>query len=399
MMQDFPILAQKIHGKPLVYLDSGATAQKPQCVIDAMHDYYKNDNANIHRGVYELSERATRLFENARHKIKEFIHAQHAAEIILTHGTTDAINLVAHSFGRLQFKPGDEILVSQMEHHSNIVPWQMVSELFGTVVKMIPVTDAGEIDLSAYQALFTPRTKMVAITHVSNVLGTINPIQTMIQLAHQHHAAVLVDGAQAIPHLPVNVQELDCDFYAFSSHKAYGPMGVGVLYGKQQWLEQMPPYKGGGDMIETVSFTQTTFNKVPHKFEAGTPDVCGVIGLGRALDYLQAIGMPTIVAHEQALLEYTLAQLKTIPQVKIIGNPSHKIGVISFVMDGIHPHDIGTILNHEGVAIRAGHHCAMPLMERFQVPATARISLGIYNTKQDIDILMHGLRTALRLFT
>lgn len=395
--QDFPMFAPSAAGK-LAYLDSGATAQKPQCVIDAVERYYTHDNANIHRGVYELSERATRLFENVREQVKQFIHAKYTTEIIFTHGTTDAINLVAHSFGRLHFKPGDEILVSEMEHHSNIVPWQLVSELFGTRVKKIPVTDTGEIDLTAYQALINARTKMIAITHVSNVLGTVNPLKKMIHIAHQHQVPVLVDGAQAIAHLPVDVEDLDCDFYAFSSHKAYGPMGVGVLYGKQHWLEKMPPYQGGGDMIETVSFAKTTFNKVPHKFEAGTPDVGGVIGFGAALCYLSTVGMDAIMAHETALLAYTRQQLQTIPALRIIGSAPQQVAAISWVIDDIHPHDIGTILSHEGIAVRAGHHCAMPLMERFQVPATVRVSFGIYNTVDDIDRLMNGLHTVMRLF-
>lgn len=395
--KDFPLL-QASNGKRLVYLDNGATTQKPQCVIDAINQYYTQQNANIHRGVYALSQQATQLFEIAREKVKNFIHANSSCEIIFTRGTTEAINLVAHSFGQLHFQAGDEILVSEMEHHSNIVPWQLVSEMYGTKICVIPVTDQGEIDLEQYHHLLSARTKLVAITHVSNVLGTINPLKQMIEMAHKQGVPVLVDGAQAVPHLSVDVQQLDCDFYAFSSHKMYGPMGVGVLYGKKKWLEQMPPVQGGGDMIEMVSFTNTTFNKVPHKFEAGTPDVCGVISLGVAIDYLQHVGLDHINQHEKSLLAYAMESLATIPSLTIIGTAKTKASVISFVMKDIHPHDIGTVLDHEGIAVRAGHHCAMPLMERFAVPATVRASLGLYNTREDIDALIEGLRTVMRLF-
>jgi cysteine desulfurase/selenocysteine lyase len=395
---DFPLLQQTTRGKPLVYLDNSATSQKPQSVIDATDHYYRCDNANIHRGVYELSERATREYEKVRGKVKSFINAAHEHEIIFVPGTTAAINLVAQSFGRSQIKVLDEIIISTMEHHSNIVPWQMLAEQVGANLRVIPITDSGEMDLDAYEKLFNSRTKIVAIAHASNALGTINPIKQMVQIAHAHHVPVLVDGAQAFPHMPVDVQDLDCDFYAFSSHKAYGPTGLGILYGKEKFLDKMPPYQGGGDMIESVSFTKTTYNKLPFKFEAGTPNIAGVIGLGAALDFMQEIGMDNIAKHEQALLAYATEKLLTIPGLRIIGTAKHKVGVISFVLDGVHPHDIGTILDDQGIAIRAGHHCAMPVMERFQVPATARASFGVYNTEADIDALMAGLQEVQRLF-
>ena len=395
---DFPILKQNIHGKPLIFLDSAASSQKPQCVIDAISHYYQHDHANVHRGVYELSERATAQFEQARQTVKDFIHAKSAHEIIFVKGTTEAINLVAQSYGRSKFKADDEVILSEMEHHSNIVPWQMLVEQCGIKLRVIPVTDAGEIDLSVYETLFTSRTKLVAITHASNVLGTINPIKKMISMAHAHHVPVLVDGAQAVPHMAVNVQELDCDFYIFSSHKVYGPTGIGVLYGKTELLEKMPPYQGGGDMIERVSFTKTTYNKLPYKFEAGTPHIAGAIGLKVALDYLQAIGLDVVAEHEKKLLRYATKKLTELPDVRIIGTAAEKVGVISFVLDSVHPHDIGTILDHEGVAIRAGHHCAMPLMERFGIPACARASFGLYNSEEDVDALIAGLHAVKRLF-
>jgi len=395
---DFPILQQMNRGKPLIYLDSSVTSQKPQSVIEAMQQYYSENNANIHRGVYELSERATRLYEQGRHAIQEFIHAKHAHEIIFVRGATEGINLVAQSYGRSRFKVGDEIIISTMEHHANIVPWQMLSDQCGTVLRIIPISDCGEIDMEAYQALFSSRTKMVAVSHASNVLGTINPIKEMAKIAHAHDVPILVDGAQAFPHLPVDVQDLDCDFYVFSSHKAYGPTGLGVLYGKTAFLDHMPPYQGGGDMIETVSFTKTTYNKLPAKFEAGTPHIAGVVGFHAAINYLKNIGMQTIAAHERTLLKYATEQLSGVADLKIIGTAQEKVGVISFVLNDIHPHDIGTILDHQGIAVRAGHHCAMPLMERFNVPATVRASFGIYNTNDDIDALIIGLQQAKRLF-
>ena len=394
---DFPILKQDIHGKPLVYLDSSATSQKPSCVIDALTHYYEQDNANVHRGVYELSQRATQAFERTRARVKEFINAPHVHEIIFVKGTTEAINLVAQSFGRSQCKAGDEVIISAMEHHSNIVPWQMLRDQIGIVLRVIPITDTGEIDLDAYQKLFSARTKMVSIVHASNALGTINPIKKMVEIAHAHQVPVLVDGAQACPHMPVDVQDLDCDFYAFSAHKAYGPTGVGVLYGKTKLLEKMPPYQGGGDMIESVSFEKTTYNKLPFKFEAGTPNIAGVIGFDRALKYLQEIGMQNIADHEQELLAYATKQLLTVPGLRIIGTAAQKVGVISFVLADIHPHDIGTILDHEGIAVRAGHHCAMPVMQRFNVPATVRASFGLYNSKEDIDALLLGLHVVERM--
>ncbi len=396
--QDFPILNQAVHGKPLVFLDSAASSQKPQCVINAVSHYYQHDHANVHRGVYELSTRATRQFEDARVKIQKFIHAQHAHEIIFVRGTTEGINLVAQSYGQAYIKVDDEIIISGMEHHSNIVPWQLLCERTGAKLKIIPVLDNGELDLAAYQKLFSPRTKMVAVIHASNVLGTINPIKEMTDIAHQHQVPVLVDGAQAFPHMPVDVQALDCDFYLFSSHKAYGPTGVGVLYGKERWLNAMPPYQGGGDMIETVSFEKSTYNKLPCKFEAGTPNIADVIGFAAAIEYLENIGMQAIFQHEQKLLNYAMPKLAEIADLRILGAAKQRVGVISFVFDHIHPHDIGTVLDFEGVAIRAGHHCAMPLMQRFNIPACTRISFGIYNNEQDIDLFVEGLQKVKRMF-
>ncbi|MES2217467.1 MAG: cysteine desulfurase [Pseudomonadota bacterium] len=395
---DFPLLREMNRGKPLIYLDNSATNQKPQCVIDAITKYYTKENANIHRGVYELSQRATAAYENARLTVQNFINAKHAHEIIFLRGTTEGINLVAQTYGRANFKVLDEIIISTMEHHSNIVPWQMLADQVGANLRIIPINDAGEIDLEAYQKLFTERTKIVAITHASNALGTVNPIKEMVRIAHEHNVPVLVDGAQALPHMPVDVQDLDCDFYIFSSHKAYGPTGVGALYGKTALLEKMPPYQGGGDMIESVSFSRTTYNKLPYKFEAGTPNIAGVIGFGTALNYLSKVGMTAIAAHEQELLVYATRKLAAIQGLKIIGTATQKIGVVSFVLEGMHPHDIGTILDDQGIAIRAGHHCAMPLMARFDVPATVRASFGLYNTHADIDALVEGILAAQRLF-
>jgi len=395
---DFPILNQSIHGKPLVYLDSAATSQKPQCVMDALMHYYQHDHANIHRGVYELSVRATKAFEDARHMVQKFIHAEHLHEIIFVRGTTEAINLVAQSYGRSRFKPGDEIIISEMEHHSNIVPWQLLAEQTGAVLKVIPVSDVGELDLEKYETLFTPRTQLVAVVHISNVLGTINPIKEMTQIAHAHHVPILVDGAQALPHIPVDVRELDCDFYAFSSHKAYGPTGVGVLYGKTALLDSMPPYHGGGDMIETVQLHQSTFKKLPYKFEAGTPNIADIIAFATALRYLNRIGMEKIKKHEHDLVTYATEKLAAIPDLRMIGTAKNKTGVFSFVLNNVHPHDIGTVLDHEGIAVRAGHHCAMPLMERYAIPACIRASFGIYNSREDVDALAAGLLNVLRMF-
>lgn len=397
--RDFPIFQQKIHGKPLVFLDSAASSQKPQCVIDALVHYYQFDHANIHRGVYELSERATKAYENARSKIQKYIHAEYAHEIIFVRGTTEAINLVAQSYGRSQCQKNDEIIISEMEHHSNIVPWQLLAEQCGLVLRVIPVLETGELDLNVYRTLFSPKTKLVAICHASNVLGTINPIKEMIELAHSHHVPVLVDGAQAFPHMPVDVRDLDCDFYTFSSHKAYGPTGVGVLYGKTELLEKMPPYQGGGSMIERVSFEKTTYAKLPYKFEAGTPSIADTIGFATAIEYLEKKGMKSIMEHEKLLLDVATKKLKTIPGLRILGSTQNKVGVISFVLDDIHPHDIGTILDHHGIAVRAGHHCSQPLMDRFNIPACVRASFGVYNSEEDVDKLVEGLLEVKRLFT
>lgn len=396
--KDFPIFAQTIHGKPLIYLDTSSTSQKPECVIAAMADYYRHDHANVHRGIYELSERATRLYEKTRKKVQWFVNAAHAHEIIFTRGTTESINLVAQSYGRAHFKANDEIIISAMEHHSNIVPWQMLQDQLGIKLKIIPVLDTGELDLNAYEKLVSSRTKMVAITQASNVLGTLNPLATIIAIAHAAKVPVLVDGAQALPHMPVDVQALDCDFYAFSAHKAYGPTGVGVLYGKTALLESMPPYQGGGSMIERVSFEKTTYSQLPYKFEAGTPPIAGVVAFYPALHYLENIGMKAIMQHEQALLAYATPKLAAIPGLRLLGTAKDKLGVLSFVLEGIHPHDIGTILDHEGIAIRAGHHCAMPLMERYQVPACVRASFGLYNSREDVDALLAGMEKVQEVF-
>ena len=399
LRQDFPILRQKINGKPLVYLDSAASSQKPQRVLDAIHHYYSQDHANVSRGVHNLSARATQQYAAAREKVKTFINAETSEEIIFVRSATEAINLVASSYGRQFMQAGDEIILTVMEHHSNIVPWQLLAEQRDLKLRVVPISDQGELDLGVYQKLLSPKTKMVAVTHVSNVLGTINPIKEMIALAHRHSVPVLVDGAQAVGHMPVDVRELDCDFYVFSSHKSYGPTGVGVLYGKKALLEAMPPYQGGGGMIETVSFAKTTYAPLPNKFEAGTPSIAEAIGFGVALDYLSDIGVDQIFAHEQRLVTYATAKLGELPAVHIIGEASQKLGVLSFLMDKVHPHDLGTLLDSEGVAVRVGHHCAMPLMERLQVSATARASFGLYTSLQDIDALINGLIVAQRFFS
>jgi len=396
--RDFPILRQQVHGKPLVYLDNAATSQKPQAVIDAVADYYEKLNANVHRGVHQLSELATAAYEGAREKLRGFINAASLKEIIFVRGATEAINLVAQSYGRSRFQGGDEIILSEMEHHSNIVPWQLLREQMGAVLKIVPITDAGELEPGAYEKLFTSRTRLVALAHVSNALGSINPVKKMIAHAHQHGVPVLLDGAQAVPHLPVNVRDMDCDFYAFSGHKMFGPTGIGVLYAKEALLAEMPPYQGGGDMIRTVRFTGSTWNELPHKFEAGTPNIAGTIGLGAAVDYLESIGMLSIQNYEQALLEYGTQRLQTVKNLKLVGTARHKAGVLSFVMEGIHPHDIGSIVDQEGVAIRTGHHCAMPVMEHFRIPATARASLAFYNTREDIDALVQALEKVREVF-
>jgi cysteine desulfurase/selenocysteine lyase len=394
---DFPILSSTNRGKPLVYLDSASSAQKPKAVVEAMSSFYYKDYANIHRGIYELSERATKRFEETRAVVKQFIHAPDVNNIVFVKGTTEGMNLLASTLSQ-SWVAGDEVILSEMEHHSNIVPWVMLKEKLGIVLKIIPVTDEGALDLTLFESMLTPKTKLVSITHASNVLGTINPIKHITAIAHQHGVPVMIDGAQAAPHLSVDVQNLDCDFYVFSSHKCYGPTGVGVLYAKSPWLNAMPPYQGGGDMIETVAFDKVTYAKAPHKFEAGTPDIAGVIGLNAALQYLMQHNMQTIYEHEQQLLSYATNALMQIPGVRIIGTATPKLGVISFVMDGVHPHDMGTVLDAEGVAVRASHHCAMPLMTRFGVPATVRASFGIYNNTDDVDALIRAIHEIKRLF-
>ena len=395
---DFPILETNVHGKPLVYLDNAATTQKPLAVIEAENLYYRHDNANVHRGVHALSQRATDAFEAARLKVQRLINAASPNEIIFVRGTTEAINLVAQSYGRSRFKAGDEIILSRMEHHSNIVPWQILCEQTGASLRIIPINDAGELELEAYEQLLGPRTKLVAVAHVSNALGTINPVRAMINLAHVHGVPVLLDGAQAIAHLPVDVQALDCDFYAFSGHKLYGPTGIGVLYGKTALLDAMPPYQGGGDMIRSVSFDGTTYNTLPHNFEACSPNIAGVIGLGAAIDYLTGIGFDALIEHELALLTYATQSVIDIPGLRIIGNALEKTGILSFVLDGVHPHDIGTILDRQGVAIRTGHHCTMPLMEHFGVSATARASFALYNTRAEADKLAAAIYQVKEVF-
>ncbi len=388
----FPLLRRQVNGKPLVYLDNAATSQKPQVVIDAIMRYYYEENSNIHRGVHYLSERATESYEAARAKVQRFINARSTKEIIFVRSTTEGINLVASSFGRLKIKQGDEVVISAMEHHSNIVPWQLMCEEKGARLRVTPINDAGELLLDEYEKLLTERTRIVAITHISNALGTINPIKEIIATAHARSIPVLVDGAQAVPHMKVDVQQLDCDFYAFSSHKMFGPTGVGILYGKEELLEAMPPYQGGGDMIKSVTFEKTLFNDLPFKFEAGTPNIAGGIGLGAAIDYMNAMDMNAVMAYEHELLQYATARLLEIPGLRIIGTAKQKAAVISFVMEGVHPHDIGTILDYEGVAIRTGHHCAQPVMQRFGVPATARASFAFYNTKDEVDVLVRAVR-------
>jgi len=396
--QDFPILSRKIHGKPLVYLDNGATSQKPQCVIDAIDHYYRAENSNIHRGVHHLSEQATAAYEAARGKLRGFINAGSDRQIIFVRGTTEAINLVAQSYGRSFLKAGDEIIVSAMEHHSNIVPWQMLCEQVGAKLRVIPINHDGEIVMEEYQRLLNDRTKFVSVTHVSNALGTVVPVKEIIALAHERGVPVMLDGAQAVPHLKIDVQDLDCDFYAFSGHKMFGPTGVGVLYGRTELLEKMPPYQGGGDMISLVTFEKTHYNVLPYKFEAGTPNIADGIALGAAVDYLRALDWPAVVAHEDVLLRYATEALGQIPALRIIGTAKEKAGVLSFIFDHVHAHDVGTILDQEGVAVRAGHHCAMPVMQRFGVPATARASFALYNTTEEIDVLVRAIERVLKVF-
>ena len=391
---DFPILSEKVHGKPLVYLDNAATSQKPRAVIDSISRYYEHHNANVHRGVHKLSELATADYEGAREKVRAFIKAKSSKEIIYTRGTTEAINLVAQSYARPLLKAGDEMLLTQMEHHSNIVPWQLLAGQTGALLKVVPITDAGELEPGAFEKMLSPKTRLAVFGHVSNALGTVNPVKEMTALAHAHGITVLVDGAQAVPHMPVDVQDLDCDFYAFSGHKMFAPTGIGILYGKQQLLEAMPPWQGGGEMIRIVRFDQTTYNDLPHKFEAGTPDIAGAVGLGAAVDYLDRVDLAAAQPYERSLLAYLSEQLATVKGVRLVGTARHKAGVQSFVMDGVHPHDLGTIVDQEGVAIRTGHHCAMPVMERFGLPATARASLAFYNTREDVDALVKALGKA-----
>ncbi len=396
---DFPILNQQVNGHPLVYLDNAATTQKPQAVIDAISHYYERDNSNVHRGVHQLSERATLAYENSRDKVRAFLNAGQREEIIFTRGTTESINLVAQSFLRPRIRPGDEILITAMEHHSNIVPWQLLCEQTGAVLKVVPINDDGEMIYTEFEQLISDRTRLLCVVHVSNALGTVNPIGKMIAAAHAQNIPVLVDGAQAVAHMPVDVRALDADFYAFSSHKIFGPTGLGVLYAKKALLEQMPPYQGGGDMILTVSFEKSTWNALPYKFEAGTPHIAGGIGLGSALDYVQSIGLDRIEAHEHALLDYATQAILEVKGIRLIGTARVKAGILSFVMEDIHPHDIGTIVDAEGVAIRTGHHCAMPVMERYGVPATARASLAAYNTRADVDALVRALHKVKQLFS
>jgi len=395
---DFPILKLKVNDKPLVYLDNAASSQMPQQVIERIQRYQTTQHANIHRAVHYLSETATHEYEIARRTLQKFINAKEDREIIFTSGTTEAINLVMHGYGRKFIKAGDEIILTTLEHHSNIVPWQMLCEETGAKIRVVPINDAGELILEEYEALFNERTKFVGVVHISNALGTINPVKQMIAFAHARGVPVLVDGAQAAPHLKVDVQDLDCDFYAYSGHKLCGPTGIGMLYGKARHLEAMQPYKGGGDMILSVTFEKTTYNTIPFKFEAGTPPIMAAIALGAAIDYLNSIGMDRIAAHEQALLEYATAQINDMPGVRIIGTAKHKASVISFAIDGVHPHDIGSLLNQEGVAVRTGHHCAQPVMQRYRVPATSRASFAFYNTMAEVDALIAGIRTVQQVF-
>ncbi len=395
---DFPILGGTVHGKPLVYLDNAATAQKPRAVIEAERRFYEQDNANIHRGVHLLSQRSTEAYEAARVKIQRFLNARSEKEVIFTRGTTEGINLVASTYGRKHVGPGDEVVISAMEHHSAIVPWQILCEEKGAILKVIPMNDAGELLLDEYERLLSPRTKIVGVAYVSNALGTVNPVERIIALAHARGVPVLLDAAQAVQHLPVDVQALDCEFLVFSSHKIYGPTGVGVLYGKQALLDAMPPYQGGGDMIRSVTFEKTTYAPLPAKFEAGTPNIAGGIALGVAVDYVQSVGLPAIARHEADLLAYATEAVQEVPGLRLIGTARDKASVLSFVLDGAHPHDIGTILDREGIAIRTGHHCAQPVMQRFGIPATARASFALYNTREEVDALVAGLEKVRKVF-
>src|SRR5215467_9131215 len=395
---DFPILAREVHGKKLVYLDNAATSQKPQAVIEAISRYYQQENSNVHRGVHFLSELATTEHERARHLAQEFINAPSANEIIFVRGTTEGINLVAQTYGRAHVGEGDEVLITAMEHHSNMVPWQILCDEKKARLRVAPINDAGELRLDEFEKLLSARTKLVALAHVSNALGTVNPLAKIVELVHRRNIPVLVDGAQAVPHMKVDVEALDCDFYAFSSHKMFGPLGLGVLYGKAALLEAMPPYQGGADMISSVTFEKTTYNKIPFKFEAGTPNVEGSVGFGAAIEYLNAIGIDRIAAYEHELLEYATEKISAIPAVRIIGTARERASVLSFIIEGVHPHDIGTILDQEGIAIRTGHHCAQPIMQRFGIPATARASFAFYNTKEEVDALARGIARVKEVF-
>jgi cysteine desulfurase/selenocysteine lyase len=397
--EDFPILKQKMHGKPLVYLDNAATSQKPQPVIDALLRFYLQDCANIHRGVYLLSERSTQAYEDARVKLQKFLNAAEAREIVYVRSSTEGINLVAQTYGRQHIRAGDEILITAMEHHSNIVPWQILCEEKGALLRVAPINDRGELILGEFEKLLSDRTRLVAAAHVSNALGTINPVKQIIAMAHARQIPVLIDGAQAAPHMKIDLRALDVDFYVISGHKMFGPTGIGALYGKAHLLESMPPYQGGGDMILSVTFEKTTYNHIPHKFEAGTPNIAGVIGLGAAVDYLTRVGMDNVASYEQALLAYATEAIGQIPGVRLIGTAREKAGVLSFLVEGVHPHDVGTVLDQEGIAVRTGHHCAQPVMDRFGVPATVRASLAFYNTKQEINALAAGLEHVKRMFT
>lgn len=396
--EDFPILRQTVHGKPLVYLDNSATTQKPQAVIEAIRHFYTTDNSNVHRGVHLLSERATKAYEDAREKARRFLNASSTSEIVFVRGATEGINLVVHGYGRTHVGKGDEVLLTHMEHHSNIVPWQILCEEKGAALRVAPINDRGELIFEEFERLLGPRTRLVAVTHVSNALGTINPVKRIIDLAHARNVPVLVDGAQAVAHLKVDVRALDCDFYAFSGHKLYGPSGIGILYGKARHLDAMPPYQSGGDMIRSVTFEKTTYNDLPYKFEAGTPDISGAIGLGAAIDYLTGVGLEAAAAHEHDVLAYATEELSRIPGVRLIGTASEKAAVLSFLVDDVHPHDIATVLDRQGVAVRAGHVCAQPVMQRFNVPAIARASFALYNTREEVNVLAEGIRKVKEIF-
>jgi len=397
--KDFPILHQEVNKKPLVYFDNGATTQKPTQVIEAISDYYSKYNSNVHRGVHQLSQIATTLFEESRDYIKDFIHATHREEVIFTRGTTEAINLLAHSFGKAFVNEGDEVIVSEMEHHSNIVPWQILCEEKKAILKVIPIDENGEIIFDEFKKILSTKTKIIAVTHISNALGTINPIKKMIEKAHEHDIPVFIDGAQAVAHEKVDVQELNCDFYAFSAHKIYGPMGIGVLYGKKEWLEKLPPYQSGGEMISNVSFEKTTYNELPYKFEAGTPSVADAIAFKTALEYIQRIGIENIKIHETALLDYATSALLNLGNIKIYGTAKNKAALISFLIQDIHPYDVGTMLDQMGVAVRTGHHCAQTVMDRYQIPGTIRASFAMYNTKEEIDVFIAAIKKVQEIFS